>query len=153
MEHLVKFIKTDIKAQKVLIGITLGSILIFPFIGIAFILLGAWQLFSAAYVFSYFKDAKRKVYLIYCGFHISVMLCTGLSDFWLERQIESIFGYNAFGIFLLIWFMIIPSILAIWYLRYSIKTLENLTEGKHEFFTNKEMEEILDSGEILKLEN
>ena len=150
MEHLVKFVKRDIKTQKVLIGITVCSILIIPFIWIAFILLGAWQLFSAGFVLSYTKDSKLKIYLTYCAFHIFVMLVAGLNDFWLESYIESIFGYNAHGIFLIVWFMVIPFIIAIWYLRYSIKTLDKITEGKHDFFTEKEMEEILDSGEILK---
>ena len=150
MKNLEKFLKIDINIQSVLIGITLFCVLLFPLIGIAFMVLGAWQLFSAAYVFSFLKDTTRKIYLIYCAFHISVMLSTGLNNYWLEHQIESIFGTNAFGTLMLIWFMIIPSILAIWYLRYSKKTLNNLTEGKYEYFTEKEMEAILDSHEVLK---
>ena len=146
MIGLAKFIKRDIEVQQALIAITIGSIILLPLIGIAFCLLGAWQLFSAIYIWRKIKDEKRRNYLVYCFFHLSLMAVYIFSDYSIKENLNQLFG-NDFN-FLVTIFMIIPIILAIWYLKYSHQTLNLLTEGKHEFFTEKEKEEVLDSGEM-----
>jgi len=146
MENLIQFIKRDINIQLALICITACCIIFFPFIGIALCLLGAWQLFSAIFIWNKIRDSKRRNYLLYCMCHLSLMVGYAVSDYTIQRKLEEVFG----GMFLASLFLIIPPILAFWYLSHSYKTLKTLNGDKHEFFTEKEMDEVLDSEEVLK---
>ena len=138
MKNLVKFVKIDIKIQQILIGITVAS-LIFPLmISIPLILLGAWQLFSGIYLGLKLKDSNRAIYLVFSTVLLLLMFtATNIN----------MSGDGEFLIFSIV-FIIVPFITALCYLKYSFITLDKLGGDKYEIFTDREMEEVLDSEEL-----
>jgi len=125
MEALVKFLRLDIKIQKILLGLSAACIL-FP--------MAIWI------VGLKLKDSTRTVYLLFSLILILLMFTIvnihikGDLDIWLKGAV----------------FIVIPFITAIWYLKYSTATKDKLTDRKGEYFTELEMENILDAEELLK---
>jgi len=127
------FLNIDMIVQVLMITLVVFScFFLFPLI-ITLPLLGAWQMISAAVIFSQLKDDKRGFYLIACIVMLFIMmLCIIL---------ELVFVVG--GIF----FIIIPIGMAIWYFRLTTQTQKEL-DNKNEI-NNKRKITRIDSEDVL----
>lgn len=144
MEKLISFLKMDILVQKILLGLIFIS-LFSPinswfFLGLFFFLLAIWQIISIILFTSQVKDKLRIHYLIIGFVYAGILIGLGWSLYLGSDFIEILDSG-----FVLPCLFVTPWVLSFWYLYYSIKTLREL-EKQH--FPNKEIEGILDSGEL-----
>ena len=133
MKRMKLFLNIDMIVQVLMITLVVFScFFLFPLI-ITLPLLGAWQMISAAVIFSQLKDDKRGFYLIACIVMLFIMmLCIIL---------ELVFVVG--GIF----FIIIPIGMAIWYFRLTTQTQKEL-DNKNEI-NNKRKITRIDSEDVL----
>jgi len=127
------FLNIDMIVQALIITLVVFScFFLFPLI-ITLPLLGAWQMISAAVIFSQLKDDKRGFYLTACIVMLFIMmLCIIL---------ELVFVVG--GIF----FIIIPTGMAIWYFRLTTQTQKEL-DNKNEIDNKRKITRI-DSEDVL----
>lgn len=116
-------------------------------IGCVLFILGGWQLLSGLFVGIMRSDGKRFEYLFRSVVYLSFLYS---STYFLS-------GWDIppfLGIFLMVlFFLVIPSGIAIWYYKYSQRDLEKIRiEEKNETLNISEMDDILDSEEILRHE-
>ena len=143
MESLIRFLKVDITIQTSLVFLSCACVLVIFFIWIPLILLGIWQIISAIVVWSKLRDRNRKNYLIFCLLYLGVMWLFAIyGDLVLRTSFSTILFFLVFILF--------PIIIAFTYLNLTKRTLKLLEGGKVIEFSSIELENILDSDEVLK---
>ena len=142
---MIRFLKVDAIIQKILLFATCACFLFIIFIGFPLVTLGAWQLISAAIVWSKLKDNSRAKYLVFSICYLGLMW---LTVYFIDGILKASDNLYTFVLFLV--FILFPIIIAIWYLRLTSQTLKNLKNKRDVEFSDTEMDTILDSDEILR---
>lgn len=142
MKNAIMLLKIDYTTQKLLFFVTCCSlVIIFP-VGIMLCILGSWQLLSAIVIGYTLKDKKR---LRYFGWSILYLL------FMLGSLAMCSFSDNGFEVVILaVIFIIIPILIALWYMTLTSETLKKLKEEEYIYSGTEGLEDILDSDELLE---
>jgi len=145
MKTLLKidsFIQTMLFFVSLILGLTsLATLGVTGFIlGYSLLFLGAWQLLSGFLLTIILKDVNRLRYFLGSVVYV-LLLILGVN---LLNSVKSSLALTLGFIFI----VIIPMVIAYWYLRLTNKTLKELKTGQKKL-TENEMESILDSEEVL----
>jgi len=145
----------DVVVQLILLILLIGATLISTlsggdtaiFLGLVLFFLGLWQVGSGILFGIIRNDGKRAEYVIKSVIYVAVLY---FGCFAMEGS--SINGFVTWFLIIL-FFLVIPSGIAVWYFRYSQADLEKLRlEYKNRMIINFDMDDILDADEILKHE-
>lgn len=149
------FLSIDVVAQLILLILLVVSTLLAIlsggetaiYVGLVLFFLGLWQVGSGILFGIIRNDGKRAEYVIKSLAYV-FFLAFGCSI--LEGS--SINGFVTWSLIIL-FFLVIPSGIAVWYFRHSQADLEKLRlEIKNEIFISNDKDNILDSEEILNHE-